>query len=170
MGFENEPRIGEKVTIVPLQVRIEPFQLEISKTTKTKNVGCAELNEPEFFWTTEFEKITDQKILEIEPLRNYNIETPFGVFLIYPAVEFAKSLGKASISKITLPKNVSLKRVNSAIDLDNDGKPDLLSVVFCCGEPQKESAENCPYLCQKFYRKTNGVWDIFGIHDVQKIC
>jgi hypothetical protein len=169
MGFENEPQIGEKITFVPLQTKVEPFQLQISKVTKTKNSGCAE-NKKEFFWAVEFERIIDKEILEVKPLKGFNEQMPFGVFIIYPSVEFARSLNKSSISKTTLPKNVSLKRVNSVIDLDNDGKPDLLSVNFCCGEPDKNSAENCPYLCQKYYRKTNGNWEVFDIQDISETC
>ena len=170
MGFENEPQIGEKVTVVPLQVKLEPFQLKISKVTKTKNSGCIENKEKELLWAIELETITDKEILEVKPVSNYKDQMPFGVFVIYPSVEFAKSLDKSSVSKTILPKNVSLKRIESAIDLDNDSKPDLLSVNFCCGEPEKESVEKCPYLCQKYYRKTAGVWEIFDIQDIQEIC
>lgn len=169
MGFEYELQIGEKVTVVPLQTKIEPFQLQISKVTKTKNSGCAE-NKKDFFWAIEFERIIDKEILEVEPVNNYKNQMPFSVFVIYPSVEFVKSLDKSSISKTILPKNVSLKRVQSAIDLDNDSKPDLLSISFCCGESEKESIEKCPYLCQKYYRKTGGVWELFDIQDIQEIC
>lgn len=167
MGFEDEPQVGEKVTVIPLKVKIEPFHLKIAKVTKAKNSGCAENKTSEFFWTTELENIIDKEILEVSPIDNNKDEMPFGVFVIYPSVEFAKSLSKSSISKTILPKNVSPKRVESAIDLDNDAKPELLSVNFCCGEPEKESTENCPYLCQKYYRKTGGIWELF---DFQEIC
>ena len=170
MGFEDEPQIGEKVTVIPLQVKLEPFHLKISKVTKTKNSGCPVNSEKEFYWAIDLETVTDKEILEIKPVGNARDQMPFGVFVIYPSVEFAKSLDKSSISKTILPTDVSLKRVASAIDLDNDRKPDLLSIYFCCGDPEKETAEKCPYLCQKHYRKTAGMWKIFEIFDFSEIC
>ena len=170
VGFEDEPQIGEKVTVVPLRVEIEPFQLKISKSSKTENTGCLEDKEKEFFWAIDLETITDKEILEVKPVKGYRDAMPFGVFVIYPSVEFARSLDKSFISRAILPRHVSLKRVESAIDLDNDDEPDLLSVNFCCGEPEKESAEKCPYLCKKYYRKTHGLWKIFDIADFQEIC
>lgn len=171
MSFSFAPQIGENVTIVPLKTKIEPFQLAIAEVTKSKNVGCGVSKEKEFYWSVTLETITDKEILEVEPIsKGYKNEMPFSIFAIYPSVDFAKSLDKSAISKTNLPKNVSLKRVESAIDLDNDNKPDLLSVDFCCGEPEKESAENCPYVCKKYYKKNNGVWVIFDIHDFQEMC
>ncbi|MEJ7849379.1 MAG: hypothetical protein WKF92_14960 [Pyrinomonadaceae bacterium] len=162
MGFDNEPVIGEKVTAIPLHVKIEPFQLGISKVTKTKNSGCLENKKKEFFWAVELETIIDKEILEVERVdSNYKDQMPFAVFVIYPSVEFARSLDKSSLSKTSLPKNVTLERVSSAIDLDNDKKPDFISVYFCCGEQEKESTEECPYLCKKYYIKTAGKWQIF---------
>jgi hypothetical protein len=170
MGFKFEPQIGEKITIVPLKVKIKPFQIQISSAVKTKDSRCIK-TENEFFWAVEVEKITDKEILETEPFsKGWNNQMPFGVFAIYPSVEFAKDLDKSVIFKSMLPKNVSLKSIGSAIDLDNDNKPDLLSVYFCCGEPEKESAEKCPYLCKKYYKKSNEVWEIFDIEDSQEIC
>lgn len=170
-GFKNEPKIGEKATIIPLKVKLEPFQLKITKTTKRKNFKCVSDKTREFYWLAEFDTITDENILKIEPAeKGNNSQMLFSVFIIYPSVQFAKSLDISSISKTPLPNNVALKRIESAIDLDNDDKPDLLSVGFCCGNPKEESAENCPYLCSKYYKKNNGVWKIIDIHDFQEMC
>lgn len=171
VSFEESPQIGEKVTVIPLKVKIEPFQLEILKVTKTKVKGCVDKKKKDFFWAAELERIFDSEILNEPPATNgFNNQMPFSVFVIYPSVQFAKSLNISSISKTLLPNNISLKRIESAIDIDNDNKPDLLSVRFCCGEPNKESDEKCPYICQKYYKKNNGVWKIIDIHDFQEIC
>ena len=173
-GFIDEPETGETVTVVPMQVELEPFQLAITGTTKTNYrscfelSGCGEIKGNNFVWLTEFEIITDQKILEIEPLKNRRSQTPFGVFIIYPSVQIAKSLSKAQLTKKTLPENISAQRVEAAIDLDNDKKPDLLSVRFCCGDPNKESDQRCPYICQKYFKKTSGVWKVFRYADLRQ--
>ncbi|HEX8247805.1 MAG TPA: hypothetical protein VF599_06520 [Pyrinomonadaceae bacterium] len=109
--------------------------------------------------------------MEIKPVdKGYKNQMPFSVFAIYPAVKFAKSLNKSSLSKNSLPPNVLIENVESAIDLDNDAKPDLLSVNFCCGEPEKAKVEKCPYICKKYYRKNNKAWELFDIQDFQEIC
>jgi hypothetical protein len=159
MGFENEPQVGEKVTVVPLQTKIEPFQLQILKVTKTKNSGCAE-NKKEFFWAVEFERIIDKEILEVKPVNNYKNQMPFSVFVIYPSVEFARSLNKTKITKEMIPKDVVMSTIEAAIDLDNDSRPDLLSALFCCGD-KLSIYEKCPYLCNKYYKKIAGEWQLF---------
>lgn len=165
--LNNELYAGDKMTIVPLEVNIESFQIEISKITK-KDVVCPNGKASKTFWFIESEKVTDKRILEIQPLENHNPNNPFGVFVIYPAVEYAKSIDKYELTKINLPKNVSLNRVESAIDIDKDSKPDLLSVTFCCGELNKESSKNCPYLCYKYYKKINDNWIILSIDGSEK--
>lgn len=170
IGFYFEPQIGEEITIVPLKVNIEPFQIKIVKATKTKNSACTKNEKRQYFWAIETEKITKPAILEVKPVDKYNNRMPFSVFAIYPAVKFAKSLNKSSLSKNSLPQNILLENVDSLIDLNNDGSPDLLSVSFCCGEPEKIKAEKCPYVCKKYYKKNNKVWELFEIQDIYETC
>lgn len=173
MHFEIEPRIGEKATVVPLEVKLEPFQLAISKVTKTKYSGCFEISGcfendgKESFWSIELETITNKEILEMQPVRKHRDQMPFSVFVIYPAVEFAKSLTTSSLTKEMLPENITSRRVEAAIDIDNDNKPDLISVGFCCGDPNKESDENCPYICQKYFKRINRTWIITRYTDLR---
>jgi hypothetical protein len=171
MGFYFEPRIGEEITIVPLKISIEPFRIKIVNATKTKNSGCIKSETEQYFWAIETEKITKPEILEIKTVdKNYKNQMPISVFAIYPAVKFAKSLNKLSLSKNSLPRNVLFENVESAIDLNNDETPDLLSVNFCCGEPEKVKVEKCPYICKKYYKKNNKVWELFDTQDFQEIC
>jgi hypothetical protein len=171
IGLYHQPQIGEEITIVPLNVKIEPFQLKITNATKTKNQGCVQNEKKEFFWAVETEKITSREVLEVNPVnKGYKNEMPFSVFAIYPAIKFAKSLNKLTLSKKSLPKSVLIENVESAIDLDNDGKPDLLSVSFCCGEPNKVKVEKCPFVCKKYYKKNSKTWELFEIQDFQEIC
>lgn len=170
IGFYFEPQVGEEITIVPLKVNIEPFQIKIVKATKTKNSPCTKNEKKLYFWAIEMEKITKPEILEAKPLDKYYNRMPFSVFAIYPAVKFAKSLNKSSLSKNSLPKNVLIENVESLIDIDNDGIPDLLSVKFCCGEPEKVKVEKCPYVCKKYYKKNNKVWELFEIQDIYETC
>jgi hypothetical protein len=169
--FNVEPKVGEKVTVIPLNVEIEPFQLEISEVFKTPSSNCPDENNDEFIWKTELDIITDKEILEFTPPQEgYNKQMPFGAFVIYPSVEFAQSLPIPFISSKNLPKNIARNRIQSAIDIDNDNAPDLLTVLFCCGEPEKESAENCPYACSKYYKKIGETWKIINTLDFHEMC
>ena len=155
-----EVKVGEKYTIVPLNVNIQPFQLPITKATKTENNGCDE-KEPDFLWVVEFERITNKEILEIAPAGNSTPEYPFDVFLIYPAVEFARNIPQSELRANMLPKGVSINTAEAAIDLDNDKKPDLLEAIFCCSNVSISPKENgdC-YTCLKMFKKINGIWKL----------
>lgn len=162
ISLNHEPKTGEKITIIPLKVNLEPFQLSVTKATKIKNEVCdVEGFEREFFWNTELEKITNKEILEIKPVKYDNQELPFEVFGIYPAVEFVRNLSPKELKQEMLPKGVSVQTIEAAIDLDNDGKPDLLEVIFCCSDKHKSPSEDgdC-YICQKSFKKINGVWKL----------
>lgn len=156
-SLKNKPKIGEKITVIPLQVKLEPFQLAIVKTEK-KEKPCTE-DDKEFYWNTELEKVTDKEILDINPIKDRADEFPFDVAIVYPNVGFAKNIESTMLSQAMLPKGVSLKTVKAAIDLDNDGKPDLIEAVYCCSNPTETfNAENDCYTCQKTFKKINNNW------------
>ena len=160
MGLSQEPKVGEKVTIVPLKVNIEPFQLLILNFDKQKNDGCDTGGVTrKFFWNVELEKITNKEILEIKPVKGDNQELPFEVFMINPAVEHAKNLPLEEISLQMIPKGVTVKTIEAAIDLNNDKTPDLLYVEFCC-KNRNESLDNCDYNCIEWYKKIKGKWKL----------
>jgi hypothetical protein len=157
IGLDKEPKIGEKVTVIPLQVNLEPFQLSITKTEK-KEVPCTG-ERKEFYWNTDLEIVTNKEILEIDPIKNRAEEFPFDVAVIYPKVDFAKNIKNSELSKDMLPNKVAVNTVVAAIDLDNDGKPDLLETVFCCNNPSDTFNEkNDCYTCQKTFKKINNNW------------
>lgn len=162
MRLDNEAKAGEKVTIIPLGVEIEPFQLTITKVTKMRDTGCDEPRK-DFRFDIELEEITDKIVLEIEPVDHLFIERAFGVFTIYPSVDFAKNLSPPELKQEMIPKGIAIQTVEAAIDLDNDGKPDLLSLSFCCADENEianSQSDNCFYSCEKYFKKINGVWKL----------
>lgn len=155
--LDNEPKIGDKVTVIPLQVKLEPFQLAIVKTEKKEEPCTGE--KKEFYWNTELEKVTDKEILDISPIKDRADEFPFDVAIIYPSVEFVSNIESSKLSKAMIPNGVSINTVKAAIDLDNDGKPDLIEAVYCCSNPTETfNAENDCYTCQKTFKKINNNW------------
>ncbi len=161
MVTDSEARAGEKITMIPLQVEVEPFQIAISKVTKKRYNGCDEPKK-DFHFEIEFEEITDKIVLEAELVDNQGMER-FGVFTIYPAVDFAKNILPPTLKQEMLPKEVAIQTIEAAIDLDNDGKPDLLALSFCCADETKavDSTDNdCNYSCEKIFRKIKQSWKL----------
>lgn len=156
LALEHSAKVGEKVTVIPLQVDFELFELEIKNVQKITETGC-DGDKPKTFWKVEFEKITRPNLLTAEPVKNRSGEFPFNVFVIYPAVKFARKLESGELKKEMIPKNVFLKTVTAAIDLTGDGKPDLLEASFCCSK-EDETADECDYTCGRTFKKTKGVW------------
>jgi hypothetical protein len=159
IALNQAPKVGDKVTVVPLSVKFEPFQLSIVKTGEKKEEPC-NAGKPKFYWDVELERITDKAILEFESVEN-NQEFPFEVIGIYPSVEFARSIPQTELTIEMIPKDIAVQTVKGAVDLDNDGKPDLLEVRFCCEKPSEIWNENndC-YSCQKSFKKINGAWKL----------
>lgn len=162
MHTENEAKTGEKVTIIPLGVKIEPFQLAISKVTKQRDTGCDDPN-PDFRFEIEHESITDKTILETDSKEQRADGVTFGVFTIYPAVEFVRNILPPELKPEMIPKGIAIETVEAAVDLGNDGKPDLLALSFCCAdenEPVTSQSDNCFYSCEKYFKKINGAWKL----------
>jgi len=162
MVIDNEAKAGEKVTMIPLQVEVEPFQIAISKVTKKRYNGCDEPKK-DFHFDIEFEEITDKIVLEVEPVDKQFVSRAFGVFTIYPAVEFVRNILPPELKPEMIPKGVAIETVEAAVDLDNDGKPDLLALSFCCADenkPVNSADSDCYYSCEKIFRKINQSWKL----------
>jgi hypothetical protein len=161
MVTDNEAITGEKITMIPLQVEVEPFQIAISKVAKKRYNGCDEPRK-DFNFEIDFEEITDKIVLETELVNNQGMER-FGVFTLYPAVHFAKNILSPALEQEMLPKDVAIQTVEAAIDLDNDSKPDLLALSFCCADESKavdSTDSDCNYSCEKYFRKINQSWKL----------
>jgi len=154
--FNFKSKLKEKVTVVPLQAGLATFDVEITKVEKSEFLDC-NVDPADYALDVELEKITDKKWLEIEPIPKRGGEYPFDVFLIYPSVSFAKRIEPNQLKKSMLPKNVYLNTVTGAIDLTDDGKPDLLETRFCRSD-KKLSPENCDYTTGQIFKIVKGVW------------
>ncbi len=164
ISLYNKPQVGEKVTILPLKVNIEPFQLTITEFLETEAYPCNDLKK-NFYGDVIFEKINNKKILEIEPVENNVSQMPFEFLAIYPAVSFAKSIEKAELTTEMLPKGVSVETVKGAVDLDNDKRPDILEILFCCSNSSIAPNDTCKFICQKTFKKIGGKWKLINSAD-----
>ena len=155
-GFNKKPVVGENVTVIPLDVDINPLELRIVKAEKKENPCDEQLPA---LWEVELEHINQKVFFNIPPRPKRAEQYPFDVIVIYPAIRFANQLRRASLSKNMLPNGVAINTVKAAIDLTDDGKPDVLVVDYCCGNPRK-SAENCDYTCGKTFKKIGNTWKV----------
>jgi hypothetical protein len=155
-GFKKRPATGEEVTIIPLDVNIAPINLRIVETKRGATCGGSD---SQVWWEVELEPVKQKAFFEISSLPERREEYPFDVCVIYPAVRFSRQIKGNRLTKSMLPKGVAIRTVKGAIDLTNDGTPDVLIIDYCCGNPNKV-AEECSYSCGKTYRKIGNVWKL----------
>ena len=147
-------KAGDLATAIPLQIDYKNLVLKISKVARMPFLDCdAEKQGSDI----EFEKITDQHLLEIKAVekRAGGEEQPFDFLVIYPAVEKAKKLKKEELTKQMLPEKVEIEQIVAAIDLNEDGTPDLLISNYCCYD-----SSQCD--CTEKYQKINSEWKYLG--------
>ena len=154
--FNVKPKLKENLTVIPLQADLPSLDLKIMKSEKSDFLDC-NVSPAAYAQEVELEPVTARRWLEIAPIRNRSSEYPFDVFLIYPSVSFAKKINPNRLKKSMFPRGVYLKTITGAIDLTNDGKPDLLETKFCRNN-EKLSAENCDYTAGQLFKKVGGVW------------
>lgn len=153
-GFKERPIVGEKVTVIPLDVNIPPLELEIMKADKTAN-ACEGLPP---YWEVALERVKEKAFSDAAP-PNRSAEYPFDVCVIYPAVKFVSPIKRENLSRSMLPRGVALSTVKAAIDLTGDGRPDVLIVEYCCGNPNRPTAD-CDYTCGKTFKKIGNEWKL----------
>lgn len=151
-GFKRKPVMGDKVTVVPLDVEIAPLDLRITEIKERNDCGS-------HWWEVELEPVRQRAFFDIAPRPDRVQEFPFDVGIVYPAVKYARQIKGKALRKGMLPAGVSLNTVKGALDLTGDGVPDALIVDYCCRDPGK-AAKGCDYTCGKIFRKIRNAWKI----------
>ena len=155
-GFKKRPVVGEKVTVITVGSDISSFDLRIIKAQK-KNAACNERLPPE--WEVELEPLKQKSFFEVAPPSDRNGEYPFDVVILYPAVKTAQQVRRAQLELKTLPSGVVLDTVKAAIDLNDDRKPDVVVMEYCC-EQETKPAKECDYTCSKTFKKVTNAWKL----------
>jgi hypothetical protein len=112
LDFKQEPIVGEKVTIIPLDVNIAPLGLRVVKAEKQDN-ACDETMPAR--WEIELEPIRQRTIVEIASAPGRSLDYPFDVCVIYPAVLFARQVEQHGLTQNMLPKGVAIKTVTAEL-------------------------------------------------------
>lgn len=153
-GFKRAPRVGARVTVIPLEVTVPLIELTILKIKKRS--GCEE-SDKDIWWEVELEPVKQKAYFEISNTAR-SAEYPTDVAIIYPAVKLARQLGRNELEKTMLPPGTVLDTVKGAIDLTNDGIPDVLMLKYCCLHPSK--ASDCDLTCGKTFQKIRNRWKL----------
>ena len=154
--FKRAPTIGNKVTVVPLGVDLPLLDLKIVKTKR--GAGCDD-SDGEVRWEIALEPVKQKSYFEISGAADRRPDVPFDVAIIYPEVEFARSLSRSELNKKLLPPGIYMDTVKAAIDLTDDGVADALIVEYCCLSPRK-AAQECDYTCGKTFQKFGNQWKL----------
>ncbi len=145
-------KTGDFVTAIPLQIDDKNLWLKIKKI---KTVPFLDCDREKIGTEVEFEKITDRRLLEMDAAAERSEEQPFEFFVFYPGVKNAKKLKQADLTKKMLPENVNIQQVVAAIDLNDDGNPDLLVSSYCCYD-----SSQCD--CTVKHQNINSKWKYLG--------
>ena len=155
--FPAEPRVGEKVTVIPDNA-VAPFDLRI---LSVKRYDIPELEHP--WWEANLEPVEAGPLLTAPPRADRHEEYPIGVIVIYPAVEGAQGIAPAKLDEASLPSTTRHQFVHMVADLDADGSADVLVVEFCCKNSEKDAKNGCTdyddYVCGEIFLKKSGVWE-----------
>lgn len=154
-GFKRAPRLGEKVTIIPLDVDVPAIELTIRKAKR--QTECDDLDGKPW-WEVKLEPVTHEKYFSAAGVPNRRDDVPFDVAVIYPAVKPARQLKRETLTQSMLPDGISINTVKGAIDLTDDGTPDVLLVEYCCLTSQP--GQGCEYTCGKTFRKIGRAWKL----------
>lgn len=152
-GFKQAPTIGSRVTVVPIDVNAALIDLAIIKTTP--RTDC-EMSGPPTWWEVELEPVKQKEYFEITKAGRRE-EVPFDVVIFYPTVKVARQLQRNELRKNSLPKGVYVNTVKAAIDLANDGIPDVVITAYCCLHPAKADDE-CDHTCGKIFQRIGNRW------------
>ena len=155
--FKKRPVIGDAVSVVTLDSDIPTLSVRILRAKKQTEDPCTE--RPVNWWEIELEPLKERNFFEVTAPAERSAEYPFDVVIIYPAVKFARQVGKDQLKLGMLPKGVFVDTVKAAIDLNDDGAPDLVVLEYCCSD-RKKPPEACEYTCGKTFKKVRNTWKL----------
>jgi hypothetical protein len=144
-GFDREPSVGDKVTVVAPD-GAPNLELAITRVKMR--------DEEDLWWEVELEPIKEKHFAEAyRPRDRY-----FEVVVLYPPVPGARSISPNKLSSRDLPPDVKRKEIKEAIDLDGDGRSDAILVEYCCQTSERPSGA-CDLHCGKTFVRNKGVWE-----------
>lgn len=144
--FEVEPSIGSHALVLPYPEG-EAVELAVEAADRDQDAV-----EPIWYVRLEDGRGTSLAKLKAPPERRP--EAPSNAVVLWPAPEGGAT--RTTPKEEDLPPEVALEIVKAAVDLDADGRPDVLVVEHCCGN--RRSSESCEYHCGETWQRVGEAW------------
>lgn len=162
-SFRQRPKPGEVVTVIPLTDKVLPQPVKITKVAQ----GAQCTNEDKPWFQIDLALVKSGPFVMAKPKPGRNASYPFDVAVLHPQNTMARYLAFSAFKQKDLPSSVSLNTVKGAVDLNKNGKPDIVFAGFCCDNRRKSHAEGCEYMCSETWILRDGKW---VKHDQSQPC
>ncbi len=156
-SFRNKPKPGTTVTIVPFTIKAAPLSAKITRVAKGAQCTATD----KLWYEIYLNPITSGSIVSARPELGRNTTYPFDVAVLHPQNPMARYLAHNQYQPKDLPAAISMNVVKGALDLNKDGRPDIVFAGFCCDNRNKSHAQGCDYMCSETWVLKNGKWVIY---------
>ena len=146
VGLRGEAEKGKRATVVPFSEKTETFQLPIIEARKRN--ACAATGKP--WWAITLAPAKQSALRSVAPNRYRDADKPIDAAVIYPAQEKALFIEPLLIPKSDIPDKFQPKSLVGGVDLNDDGKSDLMFLEYCCRDRTKTVPE-CLATCTRVY-------------------
>jgi len=146
IGLRGEAEKGKPATVVPFSEKTEAFRLPIVDAQKRST--CAATGKP--WWAITLAPAKQEALRSVAPNRYRDADKPIDAAVIYPAQENALFIEPILIPQSTIPDKFLPKTLVGGVDLNGDGKSDLLFLEYCCRDRTKTVPE-CIATCTRVY-------------------
>ncbi len=152
------PRRGDVVTVVPLTAKLRPLDVKVRRGRITTDEECGGMvNEPPA-WLVEPALITRKDFLAAESLATG--DGGLDVIGLYPAQKKAGYLSPPQLKRTSLPTGYGLKSLQGGVDLNGNGRPDVLYFIHCCDDFSADfgTAQCGFHTCQSLFVRSRAEW------------
>jgi len=146
VGLRGEAEKGKPATIVPFSEKADAFALKIVDAQKRNS--CAATGKP--WWALTLAPAKQKALQSVAPNRYRDADKPIDAAVIYPAQKDALFIEPLLIPKSTIPDKFLPKTLVGGVDLNGDGKSDLMFLEYCCRDRTKTVPE-CIATCTRVY-------------------
>jgi hypothetical protein len=157
VGFRSPPQTAAAVTVVPFAPDAPSFPLTIESGRRAGSCG----RPPQPWWEVGLAPATAPALHKVKAMTYRAENVPIDVAVIFPAAEGARYIARDRLPKSDIPGGFAPQAVKGAVDLDKDGKADLVFLEFCCGTKDKVFPQ-CFSTCSAVYRRVKGKWVLLG--------
>lgn len=144
VAFDRRPEVGSEVWVLP-------YPQGPAVRLKVRGAERAEAGPR---WLVRLEDARETSLRDLHAPPGRRPEAPSDAAVVWPAPEAAPQI--LTVHPADLPADLAAGTVNVAVDVDRDGRADLLIAEFCCGD--RASRSDCEYYCGETWQRTGARW------------